>query len=491
MNFINHLLTNTKLFCNINDKSATQTSAKLHKDHETKLKTKKNEKKKRNSDDCNHCGSSSAASGIVRESNSSDADANISIENINGPLFAINLEQKPAKNIEEAFHKSYQFWCTQPVPKIDEKVHSNEPIVAPEWLNVEPSDLEEISLPDGFKWDTLNLNEHMVLKELYTLLNENYLEDDDSMFRFNYQMDFLKWVLHPPGFRRDLLYGMREVKSGRLVAFISSVPARLRIYDQVQTAVEMNFFCIHKKLRSKRLAPVLMKEMYRRVKLSQIYVAVYTAGIVLPKPIGTCSYWLRSLNPKKLIDVKFTLLPRNMTMKKALTLYKLPDLPKTPGFRKLELQDCGKTFLLLKNYLSKFDLTPIFNEDVFQHWFMPKPDIIDSFVVEAADGSITDFVSYYILPFTIVDQHPVYDTIKAAYAFYNVSTKTPWVDLMHDALVTAKNSGFDIFYALDVMDNKEFFEPLKFRLGDGNLHYYLYNWRCPSMTPNKIGLVLQ
>lgn len=51
--------------------------------------------------------------------------------------------------------------------------------------------------------------------------------------------------------------------------------------------------------------------------------------------------------------------------------------------------------------------------------------------------------------------------------------------------------GFDVFNALDLMDNKEFLEPLKFGIGDGNLQYYLYNWRCPSMPPGKIGLVLQ
>lgn len=31
------------------------------------------------------------------------------------------------------------------------------------------------------------------LKELYTLLNENYVEDDDNMFRFDYSPSFLKW----------------------------------------------------------------------------------------------------------------------------------------------------------------------------------------------------------------------------------------------------------------------------------------------------------
>lgn len=51
--------------------------------------------------------------------------------------------------------------------------------------------------------------------------------------------------------------------------------------------------------------------------------------------------------------------------------------------------------------------------------------------------------------------------------------------------------GFDVFNALNLMDNKEFLEPLKFGIGDGNLQYYLYNWRCPSIEPDKIGLVLQ
>lgn len=31
------------------------------------------------------------------------------------------------------------------------------------------------------------------LKELYTLLNENYVEDDENMFRFDYSPNFLKW----------------------------------------------------------------------------------------------------------------------------------------------------------------------------------------------------------------------------------------------------------------------------------------------------------
>lgn len=106
------------------------------------------------------------------------------------------------------------------------------------------------------------------------------------------------------------------------------------------------------------------------------------------------------------------------------------------------------------------------------------------------DNEITDFVSYYTLPSTVM-HHPQHKSLKAAYSFYNVSSKTPWTELMTDALISAKQLGFDVFNALDLMDNKEFLETLKFGIGDGNLQYYLYNWRCPSMSPSNIGLVLQ
>lgn len=51
---------------------------------------------------------------------------------------------------------------------------------------------------------------------------------------------------------------------------------------------EINFLCVHKQLRSKRLAPVLIKEVTRRVNLRNVWQASYTAGVVLPKPVAIC-----------------------------------------------------------------------------------------------------------------------------------------------------------------------------------------------------------
>ena len=55
---------------------------------------------------------------------------------------------------------------------------------------------EGYTLPPGFQWDTLQLDDPLVLKELYILLNENYVEDDDNMFRFDYSPEFLAWALN-------------------------------------------------------------------------------------------------------------------------------------------------------------------------------------------------------------------------------------------------------------------------------------------------------
>ena len=58
--------------------------------------------------------------------------------------------------------------------------------------------------------------------------------------------------------------------------------------------VEINFLCVHKKLRAKRVAPVLIREITRRVNCEGLFQAVYTAGVVLPKPVATCRSVLNS-----------------------------------------------------------------------------------------------------------------------------------------------------------------------------------------------------
>jgi glycylpeptide N-tetradecanoyltransferase len=62
------------------------------------------------------------------------------------------------------------------------------------------------------------------------------------------------------------------------------------------------------------------------VNLEGIFQAAYTAGVVLPKPVASCRYWHRSIQPKKLIEVGFSRLAPRMTMARTQKLYALPDV---------------------------------------------------------------------------------------------------------------------------------------------------------------------
>ena len=96
---------------------------------------------------------------------------------------------------------------------------------------------------------------------------------------------------------------------------------------------------------------------------------------------------------------------------------------------------------------------------------------------------ITDFFSFYHLPSSIL-KHEVHKTLYVAYSYYNVATSVSFEELMRNALIVAKQKNFDVFNALDILDNENVLKELKFGIGDGNLHYYLYNWRIPEMKPS-------
>ncbi|KAL4269781.1 hypothetical protein GQ457_HM000680 [Hibiscus cannabinus] len=146
---------------------------------------------------------------------------------------------------------------------------------------------------------------------------------------------------------------------------------------------------------------------------------------------------------------------------------------------------------LLRNYLSQFVVSPDFEENDVEHWLLPTEGVVDSYLVESPEThDVTDFCSFYTLPSSILGTQN-YSILKAAYSYYNVSTKTPLLQLMNDALIVATQKDFDVFNALDVMHNESFLKDLKFGPGDGQ------NFTTTSilsrirnaLRPSELGLV--
>jgi glycylpeptide N-tetradecanoyltransferase len=57
-------------------------------------------------------------------------------------------------------------------------------------------------------------------------------------------------------------------------------------------------------------------------------------------------------------------------------------------------------------------------------------------------------------------------------------------------MVIAKNKGVDCFYSIDIMESRQYLDELKFEADLGNLHYYMYNWKCADIDTHELGLVL-
>ncbi|OBT85691.1 hypothetical protein VE02_05968 [Pseudogymnoascus sp. 03VT05] len=407
----------------------------------------------------------------------------LSIEDV---MTGLAASGKNAKDIG-----SYKFWQTQPVPKFGENKQIDEgPLKV---ITLEDVPKNPGPLIDGFEWVTLDLSNEDELKEVYDLLYGHYVEDSDSMFRLKYSKSFLRWALQPPGWTMDWHVGVRASVSHKLVAFISAVPCELRVRQKVLRASEVNFLCIHKKLRSKRLAPVLIKEVTRRCYIREVWQAIYTAGIVLPTPVSTTRYYHRSIDWQKLNDIDFSPLPRGSKPQYQIMKYKLPDHTSTKGLRAMEPRDVDAVLALLKTYLEKFDMAPIYTREEIAHWLLPKcadhsDQVVWSYVVEdSTTNEVTDFFSFYLIESSVIDSK--HTSIRAAYLFYYATTVALQQDncvqlkdrlntLINNALIIAKKFKFDVFNALTLMDNALFLEQQKFAPGNGQLNYYLYNYRA-------------
>jgi glycylpeptide N-tetradecanoyltransferase len=122
------------------------------------------------------------ANGDLSSRQAADALKKLSLEDI---MTGLAANGRNAKDMA-----SYKFWQTQPVPKFGEKVESEGPFKI---VDLEKVPKEPGPLVDGFEWVTMDLTNEEEIKELFELLYGHYVEDSESMFRFNYSMSFLRW----------------------------------------------------------------------------------------------------------------------------------------------------------------------------------------------------------------------------------------------------------------------------------------------------------
>lgn len=90
------------------------------------------------------------------------------------------------------------------------------------------------------------------------------------------------------------------------------------------------------------------------------------------------SYYHRSLNIPKLVDVKFTYVPRQMTVARMVRQSKVPTTTSCPGLREMEDRDVEQVHKLFSRYMGRFTMAHIMSVEDFRHQMLKGKGVGDS-----------------------------------------------------------------------------------------------------------------
>ena len=114
--------------------------------------------------------------------------------------------------------------------------------------------------------------------------------------------------------------------------------------------------------------------MTRRARLGGIFQIYYTSTSTIPTPFATSNFINRLINIPKLIDIKFTYLPAETTLKTQCQLFKLPpkdSIALVGTVRPMEKRDVSSILKLWNTNQAKYKLRYKFTQDDVLYYIFP------------------------------------------------------------------------------------------------------------------------
>ena len=138
----------------------------------------------------------------------------------------------------------------------------------------------------------------------------------------------------------------------------------------IRVIIIINFLSVNQKLRYKRLAVILIKEILRRFNLNNIWHAIYTESESDCKTIATSNFYYCILS-QKMIDL-------GLTKKKDISSLQIESNNSSKyNLIPMTLEDVQQVTLLINNYLKKHTkLYQVLSEEDISYLLLPRENII-------------------------------------------------------------------------------------------------------------------
>jgi len=319
------------------------------------------------------------------------------------------------------------------------------------------------TLPNGFKFQTLGPT---YLEEIYALLSNNYIEDNQHIIRLAYSKDFLYWYLKyiPPGFIVGLVYNKK------LVGIVTASFIDMIILQKKIKIPYINFLCIQSKLRNLGLAPLLMDEIKSRLHKNKMTCAFFTGMKHISEPFCTTKDYAILINYPKLSEVGFIF----------DDLTPIPKLSDNP-LHLIVASDIDYVVPKLNKFMEKFAARPFFTNESAHHFLLPKKNIVYTFVNKDSNNNITEMITVYKNYLYCIEKNKIITVAQLAFYYHETMDLTQLIIYLLDKL---PSYNIDELIFKNTMDNTDI-NITKFSTY-GQLHYFLYNRSVPKLEPNDL-----
>lgn len=377
------------------------------------------------------------------------------------------------KDLEEALSWDYKYWNDKPVVKLSE----NQTLVKIIDDQISTKYTEPIEMAKPYEWVVIDLLNDQQMDEVCNFLNKNYLTDPDNKFRLHYTKEYLRWSL---GSNAELITCQAN---GIIGGVISANIGEYQVFSKTIKMADINYFCIHRKLREKGLASKFIDEITRRMINKGVITGSFTTQRYVPSPICRVEFYHRPLNYEKLHKTKFVNLDTNSSFEVSVESFKITYKHKHK-VTKMKKSHYDSVYKMLCEYQDKYNFYRNYTMDEFIHYFANN-DIVSSYVILNEQNEVLDFYSYYKLPYFVIEDKSF---INAVYIQMYTTINVTQLTIFKSVALSAYEEKNDVLNVTDIMENSDilFDNFSKFLKGNGYLYYNFYNLTCPKLLPQQV-----
>ena len=355
--------------------------------------------------------------------------------------------QLQSKSITSLSFTEIQIWKELPLLWRGQDVQRIGPInPLPEQVQQQPC-----LLPEGLQWTKLDIEK---------------IADACKNAPFAI-VEFLKWIaFHPltPSIKTSTFASKNNWSysvtrnNQQFVGAMLNYPVKIRLGKNLLKLVR--FFILNQSMSQNNT--IMIKESFRRAKSSGFNQGiVYFQNDTIIKPFVTLTLYqfIFSFN----------------------TSAKIPDMPKTVGWRAMASKDIPSALALTNKYTSRFEVGQVFqSEEEFSYYFMCPviENYMQAYVVEdPVTGDITDLAGFKL-------EQGMDGQYMFAYTTILVAIKSPARQLLTDLLVCAKQAKVDIFHTFRFGLEREVFEGL-LNVKSTNCYWHLINYQYDEVDESE------